>query len=870
MKHIYQLHKLILLPLLVILIVACNSNNEHLIKKDKNSDLTFYLKVPQELLQTRSMTEEDTYKIDFSTMKLLLFKEGKFLKQAMIDNLNPEFNEEEDAYEIRISDIERDNSQVDFVFIANNEFAVPNTDEIKTNYYKRLTFTTKGKWDTETPRLLPLWGEIVDITLDENVGTIYSPNKLKVSLLRSVARIDIIASMPHSNNNEANSLQFYLSEIYLIKSLDSGCIAPHSSNYDNKNTKVTAPTQLESAKYNVGSGQTTNNLIEATNNPIVYKLDEPTKEFKSELFVPEQKATNKDSFLTLVVGGTTNHTNTVTYYRIDFHRQVNNQYELFDLLRNHKYLIDIKGVRGAGYDSVQNALINGSTNIEVDFVIWDEAINEGYIFGDKYFGINSSDIYFEKHTAGQIDKIHMQSNLTLEELKNSIQFNWEKGGLFDAEFIETDNLDIQITTRTENKSNQELEDILNITAFEHSFQVKVTQNTEKPDYRLICEETKVRGVYQKDIALKESNYIEVITRSEQDISGQRYEISTDKIDGIEFYGEGNFNMVKKGNYYYQKIKLQGEGKALTTIPKIITIIPNSKNFHACTTEIKMAYTAKNIVGLAVNDTFGYCTQNGYSKKLRESEYAFGLKQESVIKVPKLMNLNYLGLNPSNNILKEALTNADILILGYSSTITTSRAKVIVDYLEKGGVVIILSEVSWSIQNFFNTLYQGTTINVTSVAAGAAGTRYPFITQPGDPISDGPFGSVHGKCWGEDASVTFTVQGVPDEDIVIYSGSVPYGREERDRDKGVCIFRHTDHNLFFIGDAGFISQSGTNAALNSLTICPFLVNDKGLPIKKRYGAGSSTVIGDVYNSIFFANVLAWALERAEFHGINSGL
>lgn len=109
-------------------------------------------------------------------------------------------------------------------------------------------------------------------------------------------------------------------------------------------------------------------------------------------------------------------------------------------------------------------------------------------------------------------------------------------------------------------------------------------------------------------------------------------------------------------------------------------------------------------------------------------------------------------------------------------------------------------------------------------------------------------------------------------MIIYSRSVPYGEETSKYDKGVVIFRHTRYNLVFIGDAGFIPQRGISF---SGTICPFMINrteDGGkfiqdLPLK--FPIPKKEYKYPVYNSVFFANALAWIIDRAEFAGINSG-
>ena len=873
MKRIYNKTISILAVCCLMIIVSCTK--DELVKGDsdtRSNDFFLFINVPDNIeTQTRALSEADNYKIDIATLRILLFKEGKLTQEVVIDNKDSSYNADEQAYKIKINDIERNNDIVDFVIVANHNFPSLSKGTTKEDFYENLTFDTNGKWDTETPRLLPFWGEAQHVQLDENLGTRYSPTKFEVTLLRSLARVDFISSTDQSKNTpKAYTLQ--IKSISIYNSLDKGTIAPSQVSLD-PNGAVTRPTLPSNTK--------------AKQEPLKYEVSTPS-EFTSQIFIPEQKLIGKDSreIMTFVVGGQTENSTTTTYYRVDLHIPSGSEYKAIDVLRNHRYIINILGVRGNGASTEEAALKSNAKNIEVDLVTWDEAINEGFIYGDKYLGINSSDLFFKEHHVGQELNINIQTNLDIQELKDNIQFVWQTSGLFEAEVSQaTNKLNILVKTLTDNSNNEVISDILELELNNHKFNVNVKQNTTKLAYDILCEETKIHGVYQAKLPLNSSNYISVRIRSRENLSGHRYEIVSDKIDNLEFKGEGVLAMTKQSDdFYYQTVKLIGDGTATTTTPKFFTVTPNSQNYQNCSVELKMAYTKKSIVGIGHLE-YGYSTDRGnkievpHSYRFRESQNNFGLTEKSTIKSERLTNFIHIDdANYKEDLqkLRSAINkNPDILIWGYTgqdkSDDTKEMNSIAVEYLKKGGTMIFMSETIDAIDDFFKKLYSGSGLDISVKAhkSGGAGTNYAFITQPGDVVSDGPFGSVHGKFWGEDASDTRTVTGIPSEDMVVYSLGIPYGKEKTTPDKGVCIFRHTKYNLFFIGDAGFISQAGRSATIKVHTYCPFLVDGEDRPIPKDgYGPGSSTRTGLVHNAVFFANVLAWAVDRAEFHGINS--
>lgn len=906
MKHIFS--PLVIFTVILLGFLHCSDPiNNTVPQPDRLNNETTILKViiPASSITKTRMSEQNTYQIDPSTFRIFIFNDNAFQDIATIKGTpvlhsgeGPE-GVEDFFYEVALENIPVvGDNKASLVFFANADVTTPEEGATKEQLYESARFQIEGKWDVNTPRLIPLWGEINNVTLNDVFGTKYDTQERSVRLLRATARIDIIVSDADNEGSAVQRRKVDLKEVFVYRTLHDGFLAPMKSNFDAANTVVTAPSVPSDAKFNKEGGAA-EDITDATENPVKYTVPETEQHsFLRHIFVTEQVvAANPNEKMCLVIAADYSPGNT-SYYRIDFVPLKRGDEPItYNILRNHIYLINIRGAIGPGYQTKEEALAAGSSNIDVDVVVWDEGINNGFISGENYFGIKINDILFESHEKDQINETtKFQTNIPLDLIESTIEYSWKTGNIFNCEIDIESNI-FRIKTLNDNTSGNILTDILTIKIYGKEYKIMVTQNPVKPNYRLICERSTVHGIFIVGTPLDSSkHFIRVFAESDENLSGKLYSISSREVDGISFSAEGEFEMTLQPNGKWgQEIQLSGEGTASSSLPKTMIVTPNSLNYHVCEVVVKMAYTPKKILGTSNGTNFGYATDkttnnSPYSWITRTSERCFGLNENSVIKIPQLgdaetqaewisrenHNAAYLHITQAqtNNsaLLTQLLTVADIFIIGYSTTLSDGSGKIVSDFIKRGGVVIFFNENAASGTNLLKNFYQGINVDAHNTF-NAAGSRYSFATQIGDMVADGPFGSTNGKIWGEDASNTFSVRGIPEEDVVVYSNSVRNGREALEQDKGVVIFRHTKYNLFYIGDGGFISQSGDATAFISNTICPYMCvtegEDRGLPLPKiDYGNPTTGGVGPVYNSLFFCNVLAWAIDRAEFHGQHS--
>ena len=363
-------------------------------------------------------------------------------------------------------------------------------------------------------------------------------------------------------------------------------------------------------------------------------------------------------------------------------------------------------------------------------------------------------------------------------------------------------------------------------------------------------------------------------------------IRTNVNNGISFLGSGTFN-----NTGIQQVTLQGAGTPNTTDPIPLTLTANSAGGEStCNFTVNIAYPNMTVYGVGSGNNFNYNPAAGANNRpvsphrftdMMTAQVNYGTQDNSTV---KSLGFTFIdgGDNPSNTALQAALTAPnppDIVIFGYPFSGDATTAQIILDYLNRKGVVLFYAESATMVQNMMRAIFGDNTITAAQ-DGGGGGARYLMPMLPNDPIINGPFGNVGGQYWGEDASQSVTVRGIQyNPNATIYSTYTSTGSNPV---TSVTSFRHNSMNFIYCGDGGF--NSCDNA--NSTTICPFAVNvstytgtgvtyNPALPSlvpipKTGYGGTggiSGTPPGPVYNSIFTANAIAWALDRAMNNGIN---
>ncbi len=306
--------------------------------------------------------------------------------------------------------------------------------------------------------------------------------------------------------------------------------------------------------------------------------------------------------------------------------------------------------------------------------------------------------------------------------------------------------------------------------------------------------------------------------------------------------------------------MYGTGTPTSMDPKRLTITSNSKSdVTTCSATVTIAYTKKKVLSIGTYaNVYGYnFSGTAYSNQMITAQANFGTQENSLIKAEGFEFISPGDFSPSLAQLQTALNqNPDFIIMGVWWDPTVAMADLLVDYLAKGGIILAFMEEAGGTR-ILQRLFANTSISGTLVNAAGAVYRYPILN---DEILNGPFGDIRGLQWGEDASQTRAMYNIPTSSITVYSNDQDISAGNAGTG-GITAFKHNSLNFIFVADGGF--NSAANNAPASNTICPFNIDANKFPIAKtNYGRSTRYT---VYNSIFTANALAWAIKTAQFKG-----
>jgi hypothetical protein len=256
------------------------------------------------------------------------------------------------------------------------------------------------------------------------------------------------------------------------------------------------------------------------------------------------------------------------------------------------------------------------------------------------------------------------------------------------------------------------------------------------------------------------------------------------------------------------------------------------------------------------------------RKMLMSDVNFGTTSgTSTVKIEGYEFVDAGNLPSASRATLQSLINThkpDIIVIGYDYAPDNSTVDVLIDYMSKKGVVIAAMENPGAVERLFNRTLNLPAGTVSAGWRGGAGSIYEFNYMTSDEILNGPFGDVREKNWGEDASTTVGVTGVPFGLVDIYSDGHYKGVTTGSNSITICKFK--GNNLVWLGDGGFWSRAISSADVNSNTICPLYYNNDFSPTTGTFGLAPNNTV--IYNSYFYVNVMAWAIKTAQFDGYNT--
>lgn len=198
-------------------------------------------------------------------------------------------------------------------------------------------------------------------------------NNFSVTLLRAAASADVAinASIPTTT--------FEMTSVAVWRGRDAIQVIPTvDGTFNWSNPKVTAASPA--GQVTVGS-MSKDNVV--GNSILGIILPEA---------LPVSDADNKVTSPTvLIIGGKYNQSAKTTYYRIDFDPKQNG-HPFGQILRNHKYVFNVTGVQGAGWNTPEDAANNAAIGTTVTVQPWEGEMSNVIIDEQYYFAIGSQNI----------------------------------------------------------------------------------------------------------------------------------------------------------------------------------------------------------------------------------------------------------------------------------------------------------------------------------------------------------------------------------------------------------------------------------------------------------------------------------------------
>lgn len=264
----------------------------------------------------------------------------------------------------------------------------------KAEVLARIKFDTNRKWVTNSSEdfdPIPMWGEtaatytITATTTGVTLGAI--------RLLRSVARIDVGLDM---ENDYANGFgdRFKMEVVKVYNANGKSLVAPYAGNVQNR--KATLPSLVEG--------------ISPMQEPIEYKHTPADFGFIREIYVGEARNKEQEGETLddndrcfIIIGGyyskdgdPINETD-LSWYRIDFYLRATGgedakPQERLDVLRNHRYKVNITKIDGPGYKNETDAVNSRPINMQTIVEAWDEGdMNDSNTDGQYQLVVNKSE-----------------------------------------------------------------------------------------------------------------------------------------------------------------------------------------------------------------------------------------------------------------------------------------------------------------------------------------------------------------------------------------------------------------------------------------------------------------------------------------------
>lgn len=403
---------------------------------------------------TRSLTPEGENSTAAERIRVLVFdKDNKFSYEAKVTSYIPSGDPADKKDKGTMTLLAKNTPSGDtstFVMLANVTRSA-NTDadglagKTREEVMQLFTFSMpdKGIWkDGE----LPMWGASDPVRVDHSAGAV--PKLGTVYLVRAVARVDVglnlsnISEGASTFDEKAGGIEgITLTKVFFYNTNTTGRVSPFENGiyWDEANRKAKQPSIPDPAPAVTGKIDRTPSIVdekillrevyvpEAVNVPTA-----ATQGGNGET-LPENNTENYLKRPYIVVGLTgadKSRPDKETFFRIDYLKRTGAEadatYEYLPLLRNHRYLVNIKAVGGPGFDTEEDARKGPAANIMYNVVVWNESTMSDVLYDGQYMlGVSADHFTFYREGGSLTAKVQTSwpEGFTIEGLPAWISYS---------------------------------------------------------------------------------------------------------------------------------------------------------------------------------------------------------------------------------------------------------------------------------------------------------------------------------------------------------------------------------------------------------------------------------------------------------------
>lgn len=403
---------------------------------------------------TRSLTPEGENSTAAERIRVLVFdKDNKFSYEAKVTSYIPSSDPADKKGKGTMTLLAKNTPSGDtstFVMLANvTRFANTDADGLagKTREEVMQLFTfsmpDKGVWkDGE----LPMWGVSDAVKVDHSTGAV--PRLGTIYLVRAVARVDVGLNLSSTSegastfDEKASGIGgIALTKVFFYNTNAEGRVSPFENGtyWDKGNRKAKQPSIPIPAPAVTGKIDRTSSIVDE-------------KILLREVYVPEAvnaptaatqgangetlPKNNTENYLKrpyIVVGLTgadKSRPDKETFFRIDYLKRTGAEadatYEYLPLLRNHRYLVNIKAVGGPGFDTEEDARKGPAANIMYNVVVWNESMMSDVLYDGQYMlGVSADHFTFYREGGSLMAKVQTSwpEGFTVEGLPAWISYS---------------------------------------------------------------------------------------------------------------------------------------------------------------------------------------------------------------------------------------------------------------------------------------------------------------------------------------------------------------------------------------------------------------------------------------------------------------